>query len=212
MNVESVDTRGPNEIVTYTNIHSYYIQRKSLKASYPRVRSDINIIFFFENKEKTIFSERAKLSFNGNTDLGIISPDGGYGQIERLWPGGQAFEYRNERNRARPASPRAGDRPRRNIEWETLEIRCRARSTARVIERAARILASTRTTANTTFGQSGTMGRVEEYISSLLKIANLGYNRCLCGQNRTPFSSSSRHAPRTSSGWLVGSVRDLILL
>ena len=52
------------------------------------------------------------------------------------------------------------------------------------------------------------MVRVEGYKTSLLAIGKPGYNRCLCGQNRV----SVHHAPRAPSGWLGGSVRDLLLL
>ena len=53
------------------------------------------------------------------------------------------------------------------------------------------------------FGQSGTMGRVQEY-NSLLAIAELNYIRCCCDQSRVQFYSSVRHEPRTPSDWLVG--------
>ena len=58
-------------------------------------------------------------------------------------------------------------------------------------------------------------GRVVPWVglkhsTSLVAIAQLGYNRCLCGQNRVPFYFSVRHAPRTPSGWLGGR-RSLLL-
>ena len=53
------------------------------------------------------------------------------------------------------------------------------------------------------FGQSGTMGRVQVYIVN---------TPCCCGQNRVQFYFSVRHAPRTPSDWLGGSVLGLLLL
>ena len=61
-------------------------------------------------------------------------------------------------------------------------------------------------------GQVFFLGRVESWVGfKELQLLTSDtqtqvYTRCCCGQNRVQFSFSVRHAPRTPSDWLGGSV------